>query len=285
MRSTPRRSDGSPDRAPDPREEPEGRWAWRSDGLAGMAGALAARLPDDGRPVRERERLAALVALLATLPPPPDRFGLMPAYGRLHAALIEAIATADGETLEGAFLDLYCHLHGHAAPYDPGERAVVDRTGGYWCHAGGLSPVLKAPDWITPASRSIDLGAGNGLQLLLVQRLAPHALAVQVEISRRMCEAGRDLQRWLEIPDERVEWRVADVTEQSVSGYDLVYLYRPVRPEGEGETFYRRLGRELATAPGDPVVLSVADCLRPYLPEELERFHFDGHLACYRRAR
>jgi hypothetical protein len=245
---------------------------------------IAAILPADGRPARERERLAALVALLAALPAPPDRFGLMPEYGRRHAALRDAIAHGDGEAVEAAFLELYCHLHGHEAPYDPGERAVVDRTGGYWCHAGGLSPVLKAPDWITPTSRSIDLGAGNGLQLLLVQRLAPHALSVQVEISRRMCEAGCDLQRWLGIPDERVEWRVADVTNEPVSGYDLVYLYRPVRPEGDGESFYRRLGRELAAAPGAPVILSVADCLRPFLPAELERFYFDGHLACYRRA-
>ncbi len=255
-------------------------------GLAGTAcapGAIAAILPADGRPARERERLAALVALVATLPPPPDRFGLLPEYGRLRAALLTAMAAGDGEALEAAFLELYCHLHGHKAPYDAGERAIVDRTGGYWCHAGGLSPVLKAPDWITPASRSIDLGAGNGLQLLLVQWLAPHALTVQVEISRRMCEAGRDLQRWLGIPDERVEWRVADVTQQSASGYDLVYLYRPVRPEGGGELFYRRLGRELATAPGDPVILSVADCLRPYLPAAFERTYFDGHLACYRR--
>lgn len=241
-------------------------------------------LAADDRSPAERERLAFLVALLASLPPPPDRHGLFPEYDRLRARLVAAIAGSDAETLESVFLDLYCHLHGHEAPYDGAERLVVDRTGGYWCHAGGLSPVLKAPDWITPATRSIDFGAGNGLQLLLVQRLAPHALTVQVEISSRMCEAGRDLQRWLGIADDRIEWRVADATRQSPAGFDLIYLYRPVRPEGEGEAFYRRFARELAAAPGSPVVLSVADCLRTFLPPEFERFYFDGHLACYRRA-
>ena len=143
--------------------------------------------------------------------------------------------------------------------------------------------MLKAPDWIAPASRSIDFGAGNGLQLLLVQWLAPHALSVQVEISARMCEAGRDIQRWLGIADERVEWRVADVTGQSPAGYDLVYLYRPVRPDGSGRAFYRRFAADLAASRSSPVVLSVADCLHEFLPPEFVRFYFDGHLACYRR--
>jgi hypothetical protein len=239
----------------------------------------------EDRPPRERARLAALVELFATLPPPPDRHRLFPDYAGLQARLAAAIAGGGAEAVEDAFLELYCHLHGHTAPYDASERGIVDRTGGYWCHAGGLSPVLKAPDWITPASRSIDFGAGNGLQLLLVQRLAPHALTVQVEISSRMCEAGRDLQRWLGIADDRIEWRVADATQQTPAGFDLVYLYRPVRPEGEGEAFYRRFAGELAAAPGSPVVLSVADCLRTFLPPEFERFYFDGHLACYRRVR
>ena len=244
---------------------------------------LLSALAGDGRDPSERTRLAALIELLSSLSPPPDRHGLFANFGALQQRLRQAVTDGDADLVEGAFLDLYCHLHGHEAPYDSAERRIVDRTGGYWCHAGGLSPVLKAPDWITPASRSIDFGAGNGLQLLLLQCLAPHARTVQVEISATMCEAGRDLQRWLGIADERVEWRVADATKVSPTGFDLVYLYRPVRPEGAGREFYRRFAAELAASPVPPVVLSVADCLREFLPPQFERFYFDGHLACYRR--
>jgi hypothetical protein len=258
--------------------------------VAGRATTSALRrrllemLPAGERPRGERERLAALIELLATLPPPPDRHGLFPDYPALRSHLATVIDAGDIDALEGAFLELYCHLHGHVAPYEAAERQLVDSTGGYWCHAGGISPVLKAPDWLAPASRSIDFGAGNGLQLLLVQWLSPHALTVQVEISSRMCEAGRDLQRWLGIAGKRVEWRVADATAQSPAGFDLVYLYRPVRPEGAGRDFYRRFAADLAASPVSPVVLSVADCLREFLPQQFERFYFDGHLACYRRA-
>jgi hypothetical protein len=60
-----------------------------------------------------------------------------------------------------------------------------------------------------------------------------------------------------------------------------VYLYRPVRPEGVGLDFYRRLGRELGAAEHRVVVLSIADCLGPHLGSSFERVHFDGHLSCF----
>jgi len=240
-------------------------------------------LGSDGRPVPERRRLVSLVELLAELAPPPDPFGLLPLYPALRERLRTAAAGDSGEQLEQAFLELYCHLHGYQAPYSSAERGTVERTGGYWCHAGGLTPILKAPDWITPATQSIDLGAGNGLQLLLVQALAPHRRTVQVEISATMCEAGRALQRWLGISEARVAWRQADVTTQSVDGVDFVYLYRPVRPDGPGAAFYRRLARELEAQEKAPVVFSIADCLGAFLSPRFERFYFDGQLACFSR--
>jgi hypothetical protein len=237
----------------------------------------------DGRPPAERRRLVALIELLAALPPPPDPYGLFPTYARRREGLLGAVAGTSGETLEHAFLELYCHLHGYEAPYTVDERATVDRTGGYWCHAGGLTPMLKAPDWITPTTRSADFGAGNGLQLLLVQKLAPHERTVQIEISATMCAAGRELQRWLGVPADRVEWRQADVTTQSPCGFDFIYIYRPVRPEGPGADFYRRFSRDLDQPDSRTVVFSVADCLGGFLPPTFERFYFDGHLACFRR--
>jgi hypothetical protein len=244
---------------------------------------LEAMLGGDDRPPAERRRLIALIQLLAALPPPPDRHARYPAFAHLQERLLAAIDGASAEALENALLELYAHLHGNVAPYSRDERRTVDRTGGYWCHAGGLSPILKAPDWLGPATCSMDLGAGNGLQLLLVQKLAPHRRTVQVEISAAMCAAGRELQEWLGIPDERVEWCQADVTAQSIAGVDFLYLYRPVRPEGAGAAFYRRLARDLDADDAPSVIFSIADCLGAFLPPRFERLHFDGHLACFRR--
>jgi hypothetical protein len=96
-----------------------------------------------------------------------------------------------------------------------------------------------------------------------------------------MVEAGRGLQEWLGIPDERVEWVTGDVMDASPAGMDFIYLYRPVRPEGRGRAFYERFAAGLETS-GPVVIFSIADCLRAFLPERFEVFYTDGHLTCYR---
>jgi hypothetical protein len=250
----------------------------------GMSGRLWAMLEDGEWPPDERRHLVELMRLFATLPPPPDPHRLYPRYVQLRARFLDCIeGGVDADTLEEAFLELYCHVHGHEAPYTPGERRRVDATGGYWCHAGGLSPILKAPPHLGPDTVACDLGAGNGLQGLLMQVLAPHRRTVQIEISHRMVEAGQALQGWLGIPGERVEWVVGDVFETHPRGMGFIYLYRPVRPEGEGARFYERFAAELAATDEPVVIFSIADCLRDYLPPDFEIFFYDGHLTCFRR--
>ncbi len=244
---------------------------------------LASLLAGDGRVPAERTRLVELIGLLAGRPDPPDA-GLFPRYRELRHALLDACRGGDGELLEERFLELYAHLHMHEAPYTRAERQRVDATGGYWAHAGGLSPILRAADWIRPATDSVDLGAGNGLQGLLMQRLYPHRRLCQIEISGAMVEIGRRLQDWLSIPEERVEWRVADVTATPLGGWDFVYLYRPVRPDGPGRSFYERLVRALSAERREVVIFSIADCLREFLPPVFERIDSDGHLTWYRKA-
>ena len=240
-------------------------------------------LVDDDRPSAELDRLATLVRLLADLPVPPDPLGLYPRYGEMKDALARAIDAGDSEELEAAFLELYCHVHGYEAPYSPAERQQMDRTGGYWCHAGGVSPILKAGDWITPGTVSADFGAGNGLQMLLTQRLYPHAKTVQIEISEKMVEGGRALQEWLAIPEERVEWIVDDVCNHVPAGMDFVYLYRPVRPTTEaGRGFYERFAAAVATSDRPATIFSIADCLRDFVPPAVRVFYTDGHLTCFR---
>ena len=242
------------------------------------------KLVDDDRPPEERERLSRLMELFAELPPPPDPFGLCPRYAEYHARLLAAAGGDNAEEIEEAFLTLYAHVHGHEAPYTAKERRRVDETGGYWAHAGGLSPILKAGPFLSPTTVSGDFGAGNGLQGLLMQKLDPHARTVQIEISSRMVEFGRHLQAWLGVPEERVEWRVGDVLDASPAGMGFVYLYRPVRPEGEGRRFYERFAAELDRATEPVVIFSIADCLRDFLSDRFETFYGDGHLTCFRRS-
>ena len=223
------------------------------------------------------------MCLFGELPDPPDPHGLYPDHGPLRDAFLAAAEGEDGELLEEAFLALYCHLHLVEAPYTAEERRRLDETGGYWCHAGGLSPILKAGPHISEDTVLGDFGAGNGLQALLMQKLHPHRRTVQIEISSLAVESGRALEGWLGIPPDRVEWVVGDVTEATPAGMDFIYLYRPVRPVGEGRRFYERFASELGRDARPVTIFSIADCLRGFLPSEFEVFYSDGHLTCLRR--
>ena len=253
------------------------------DGVSLDLTHVSSLLSDDGRAAIERHRLLVLMELLASRGEPPNASQLFPRYSQLMDGFLRACRGHDGEILEEKFLELYAHLHMHEAPYTRGERQRVDATGGYWSHAGGLSPILKAGSWIRPDTRSVDLGAGNGLQALLMQKMHPHANCCQIEISSAMVEIGRTLQKWLEIPDDRVEWRADNVLETELGGWDFVYLYRPVRPEGPGRAFYQNLADTLENEPGEIVIFSIADCLNEFLPHTFNRFYNDGHLTCYRK--
>ena len=154
------------------------------------AGPFLRLLRSDDREPEERARLARLMTLLAELPPPPDPDGDFPRYTELKRSFLAAAEGADGDKLEERFLELYAHLHMNQAPYTPAERSAVDRSGGYWNHAGGLSPLLKAGRWLKPASRSADFGCGNGLQGLLFQALYPHSSTMLLDISGRALEIG-----------------------------------------------------------------------------------------------
>ena len=249
------------------------------------AGQLRTRLAasrDDLSP-DELDRLARLVLLFLEQPTLPDPHSWFPLFVPLRQALHDRVTgDHDGDAIEEAFLELYCHLHLHEAPYSPDERQRMDETGGYWNHAGGISPLLRAGTHIHPDTVSCDLGAGNGLQGLLLQYLDPHTCTVQVEISSEAVEIGRHLQAWLGIPDQRVQWVVSDVMDYSVTGINFLYLYRPVRPIGPGRPFYECLAAELDRSPREVVVFSIADCLGEFLSDRFEVFYSDGHLTCSR---
>ena len=234
-------------------------------------------------PEAERGQLLRLMMLLSDLPTPPDAAHSFPRYDEYKQHFLSCAEADDGDALEEAFLSLYAHLHMHEARYTPKERQRMDEAGGYWAHAGGLSPILKAEPWIGSDTVSADLGAGNGLQGLLLQCLYPHRKTIQIEISSEMVELGTKLQAWLGVPAERVEWRACDVCDQVFDGIDFIYLYRPVRPSTEtGRGFYGKLAQTLSESHNEVVIFSIADCLKDFLPPSFEMFYTDGHLSCFR---
>jgi hypothetical protein len=244
---------------------------------------LASAFADAGWDAEEAERLVTLVRHLCDRPTPPSPLGqLLPDHERLRDGLARAVETDDPEEVESRLLQLYAHVHMNEAPYSGEERRRMDAAGGYWNHAGGLSPILKAAPWVGEGDVSVDFGAGNGLQGLLLQVLAPHARTVQIEICARMEDIGQALREWLGVPRERVEWVIDDVRNVPATGYDLIYLYRPVRPDGPGRDFYVRFAREAESEPRPPLIFSVADCLRGFLSDRYEVFYGDGHLTCFR---
>ena len=247
-----------------------------------MLERVNALLEHDERPAAEKQRLAQLICLFAELPPPPDPYGLYSRYAELKGRFERAAREGDWDTLEASFLALYCHVHGYEVPYTDAERRRVDAMAGYLCHPGGLSPILKAEPFVTADTVSGDFGAGNGLQGLLMQFLYPHTRAVQIEISSRMVDAGRHLQRWIGIDEERVQWIVGDISDVSPEGMDFIYLYRPVRPAEGGKVFYEEFAQKLELVSHPVVVFSVADCLGGFLSGSFHVFYDDGHLKCFR---
>ena len=243
---------------------------------------MASAFETSGWAREEAERLATLIDVFLHLPAPPDPHRVFPDYTRLRDRLAHAVEKNGPEEIEPRFLELYTHVHMNEAPYTSEERRRMDEAGGYWNHAGGLSPVLKAEQWIKPDTVSADFGAGNGLQGLLLQLLYPHAKTVQIEISSRMAKIGESLREWLGVAADRVEWITDDVLNVSPTGYDFIYLYRPVRPEGTGRDFYTRFAREVESEENPPVIFSIADCLRDFLSDRYDVFYGDGHLTCFK---
>jgi hypothetical protein len=206
---------------------------------------------------------------------------IVPSFGKFHRELCAAREGGDTDSIESALGRLYCVIHGSGGAYALSERQEFDRLGGYWCHAGGLEPLHVAARFFGPETRFADYGAGNGFQGLLFQHLYPHRLTTLVELGGPMIEQGRRLQKLLGIREERVSWVHASIIDVPPRGFDVIYLYRPVRPEGEGRAFYEMFSREVERA-GHPVaIVSVADCLRDFLSPAFRVVHDDGQIRCF----
>jgi SAM-dependent methyltransferase len=192
-----------------------------------------------------------------------------------------ALKQGDLSLIERAFLNLYELLHGAGSTYSSYEKTLLARRKGYACHPGGLSPLIKAMEFVKSDSVVVDLGAGNGLQGLLLERLCQHRKTVQVEISSEMIRVGRLFQKTLGISSDSVEWVCDDIVNASIETADFIYIYLPVKPIEGGKEVYETIARKLGRMKRDIIIFSVADCLSKFLDGQFSIFYTDGHLTCF----
>jgi len=184
-------------------------------------------------------------------------------------------------SIENALLGLYVRLHGAGSGYSAYERKILVKRKGYSCHPGGLSALVRAVQFIRPDSIVADLGAGNGLQGLLLQCICPHRKTIQIEISSEMIRVGRIFQQALGISADRVEWVHDDIVNASIEEADFIYLYLPAKPLDGGKKVYEAVARKINAIKRPVVIFSIADCLAGFLAGHLDICYTDGHLTCF----
>jgi len=199
-----------------------------------------------------------------------------------HEQYLTVLASDDVSEKETALLELYLRLHALGWSYSDDEEQELTRAMGNRNIPGGLAPLVMAGEFIMPESVSVDLGAGNGLQGLLMQYLYPHRKTIQIELSSSLIKTGRGFQKILGIPDDRVAWLKTDIRDADISGADFVYLYRPVRPYGEGNDLYRSIAEKLSAITKPVVVISVADCLGRFLDGKFLTLFHNEHISVFR---
>lgn len=211
------------------------------------------------------ESTRILEAALCKLAADPVVLEQVPQAGGYAKDLKTACLHQDQEEREFALMELYRSLHGGGWHYEDAEEGLLAARKGHRNLPGGLLPLLLARHLMERGTVTADLGAGNGLQGLLMQMLCPHQKTVQVELSASLISVGKHYQKVLEIPEERVDWQHGDIGACSLDTVDLVYLYRPVRPAGDGLKLYATIGAAIAKRKRGTRIISVADCLGRFL--------------------
>lgn len=220
--------------------------------------------------------IAIALAEIASYPLIKEEFPFVINY---LGAFKDALTQGNSERIEEALSNLYVTLHSTGS-YTKEERDVLRLKGGYLCYPGGLSPILLARSFINKDTVVADLGSGNGLQGLLLQRLYPHRKTIQIEISKEMIRIGRLYQKALGIKDEKIEWINDDIMNAHYEEADLIYIYRPARPV-EGAALYRSIAERLTGLDKKIKIFSIADCLAPLLGKGFTTLYDDGHLKIF----
>jgi len=195
--------------------------------------------------------------------------------------LKSALKKGDIPAIERDLINLYIRLHGAGSAYSPQERETLTKRKGYSCYPGGLSPLIKAEQFIRPDSIVADLGAGNGLQGLLLQCICPHQKTIQIELSSEMVRVGRIFQQALGLGAGRIEWINDDIVNVSIEAADFIYVYLPAKPLDGGKEIYEAIANKVNTIKRPLVIFSVADCLAKFIDSRFAVSYTDGHLTCF----
>lgn len=229
--------------------------------------------------MRSQDDLSLIAIALAEIASYPLIIEEFPFIINYLGAFKDALTQGNNERIEGALSNLYVTLHS-AGSYTREERDVLRLKGGYLCYPGGLSPILLARTFINKDTVVADLGSGNGLQGLLLQRLYPHRKTIQIEIAKEMIRIGKLYQQALGIKEEKIEWINDDIMNAPYEEADLIYIYRPARPV-EGADLYRGIAERLTGSDKKIKIFSVADCLAPFLGKDFTTCYDDGHLKIF----
>lgn len=205
-----------------------------------------------------------------------------PSGAKMAEHLMEFREAGDPSVRENALISLYNCLHAAGAVYKDHEEQTLNAWNGLGCIPGGLLPLFIVRHLIGPESVTADLGAGNGLQGLLIQALRPHQQTFLVEISESLIETGRIYQQALGFAPDRILWENGDIADTDLREVDLVYLYRPIRPQGEGNVLYKAVAQKLAENNRSVTVVSMADCLGRFLDESFKNIYSNEFVEIYR---
>ena len=230
---------------------------------------------------KSRKQTTTIIKSLLKLATDPIVQAEIPDLNCYVKKLSSALREEDPSSLESDLLNLYTRLHGAGSVYSPYERKLLTERKGYSCYPGGLSPLIKAVQFVRPGSIVADLGAGNGLQGLLLQCLSPHRKTIQIEISSEMIRIGKIFQKALGISDDRIEWIHDDIINVSIKTADFIYIYLPAKPLEGGKEVYKAIANKLNMMNRPLVIFSVADCLAKFLNGQFSIFYTDGHLTCF----
>ena len=186
------------------------------------------------------------------------------------------------EEREYALLKLYLSIHRLGTDYSSAESQHLTGTMGCKNQPGGLGPLILGAKFIKPHMTILDLGAGNGLQGLLLKRLSPHKLTVQAELSESLVLMGKRLQGALEM--DNIKWITDDIRNVDTKGIDMCYLYRPSKPGGHGNELNETIAQKLKAQGGPTVIISVADTLRKYLNTTFNIHYQNEDMTCFVRS-
>lgn len=193
------------------------------------------------------------------------------AFPLINEKAMELKTAKNVDERELAFIELYIALHQAGVGYTEKEEKLLNGRRGLKGLPGGILPVILCSHLMKKDYVFADLGAGNGLQGLLLQYLFPHKQTRQIEFSASHLETGRLYMDALELDKESLSFEQGDILDSKLGDIDLIYMYRPARPMEEGILFYEKLSEKLALKKEPFILVSVADCFEKYIKTDFKK--------------